>query len=157
MPASARFVPCSLPWPSTPPATSSPSPARPSPCLPPEAPAATGAQRDIARPLGRTLSAFRQRQRGHPLAFTGVIEGRRSAALRGRYAPAEALHRLLGSGPSCSSAMAATPWCRATDGALEILHPSPPRLYCWCRDSARRASPAARWPRGAPGHAATPT
>ncbi|HCG1351325.1 TonB-dependent receptor domain-containing protein [Pseudomonas aeruginosa] len=66
-----------------------------------EAPAASSARSyDIAPgPLGRTLSAFAS-DNGVSLAFDPVLaEGRRSAALRGRYAPVEALHRLLlGSG-----------------------------------------------------------
>lgn len=81
-----------------------------------EAPAASSARSyDITPgPLGRTLSAFAS-DNGVSLAFDPALtEGRRSVALRGRYAPLEALHRLLlGSGLSCSSAaMAATPWCR---------------------------------------------
>ncbi|MBD4516912.1 TonB-dependent siderophore receptor, partial [Xanthomonas citri pv. citri] len=66
-----------------------------------EAPAASSARSyDIAPgPLGRTLSAFAS-DNGVSLAFDPALtEGRRSAALRGRYAPVEALHRLLlGSG-----------------------------------------------------------
>uniref|UniRef100_UPI0019693F79 STN domain-containing protein n=1 Tax=Pseudomonas aeruginosa TaxID=287 RepID=UPI0019693F79 len=66
-----------------------------------EAPAASSARSyDIAPgPLGRTLSAFAS-DNGVSLAFDPALtEGRRSAALRGRYAPVEALHLLLlGSG-----------------------------------------------------------
>ncbi|WP_132531944.1 TonB-dependent receptor [Pseudomonas aeruginosa] len=90
-----------------------------------EAPAASSARSyDIAPgPLGRTLSAFAS-DNGVSLAFDPVLaEGRRSAALRGRYAPVEALHRLLlGSGLELQqrSDGSYTLVPAATDGALEL-------------------------------------
>ncbi|HEK0294836.1 TPA: TonB-dependent siderophore receptor [Pseudomonas aeruginosa] len=90
-----------------------------------EAPAASSARSyDIAPgPLGRTLSAFAS-DNGVSLAFDPALtEGRRSAALRGRYAPVEALHRLLlGSGLELQqrSDGSYTLVPAATDGALEL-------------------------------------
>ncbi|MCW5499585.1 STN domain-containing protein, partial [Pseudomonas aeruginosa] len=90
-----------------------------------EAPVASAARSyDIAPgPLGRTLSAFAS-ENGVSLAFDPALaEGRRNAALRGRYAPVEALHRLLlGSGLELqqrgdgSYTLVPAP----TDGALEL-------------------------------------
>lgn len=90
-----------------------------------EAPAASSARSyDIAPgPLGRTLSAFAS-DNGVSLAFDPALtEGRRSAALRGRYAPVEALHRLLlGSGLELQqrSDGSYTLVPATTDGALEL-------------------------------------
>ncbi len=90
-----------------------------------EAPAASSARSyDIAPgPLGRTLSAFAS-DNGVSLAFDPALtDGRRSAALRGRYAPVEALHRLLlGSGLELQqrSDGSYTLVPAATDGALEL-------------------------------------
>lgn len=90
-----------------------------------EAPAASSARSyDIAPgPLGRTLSAFAS-DNGVSLAFDPALtEGRRSVALRGRYAPLEALHRLLlGSGLELQqrSDGSYTLVPAATDGALEL-------------------------------------
>uniref|UniRef100_UPI00104552FF TonB-dependent siderophore receptor n=1 Tax=Pseudomonas aeruginosa TaxID=287 RepID=UPI00104552FF len=90
-----------------------------------EAPAASSARSyDITPgPLGRTLSAFAS-DNGVSLAFDPALtEGRRSVALRGRYAPLEALHRLLlGSGLELQqrSDGSYTLVPAATDGALEL-------------------------------------
>ena len=79
-----------------------------------EAPAASSARSyDIAPgPLGRTLSAFAS-DNGVSLAFDPALtEGRRSAALRGRYAPVCTACCWAAAWSCSSAATAATPWCR---------------------------------------------
>ena len=76
------------------------------------------------RPARPYPVGLRQRQRGIPGVRPGAHRGsRRSAALRGRYAPVEALHRLLlGSGLELQqrSDGSYTLVPAATDGALEL-------------------------------------